>query len=86
MRSKEERTLKRATGSRRPPPVGGKSLQRLFAFLGTRNPALNDEVVESLPLPKAARPRFQLTAAAVITPKSSSRARAESCFESFIPG
>ena len=68
MRSGKERTLERGAGSRRRSPVGGKSLQRLFEFLGTRNPALNDEIVASVLLPKAARPRFQLTPAALRAP------------------
>lgn len=68
MRSKREKSLERAAGSRRPSPVGGKSLQRLLEFLGTRNPALNDEVIATVPLPKAARPRFLLTPAALRGP------------------
>ena len=36
---------------------GGKVLQRLFAYLGERDPRLSDEVVTRLAVTKAARPR-----------------------------
>lgn len=42
-------------------PPGGKVLQRLFAYLGERDPTLNDDVVTTLAVPKAARPAFGLT-------------------------
>ena len=42
-------------------PPGGKVLQRLFAYLGERDPTLNDDVVATLAVPKAARPAFGLT-------------------------
>lgn len=44
---------------------GGKALQRLFAYRGRRNPALNDEVVASIPVPKSARHKVLLTARAL---------------------
>ena len=48
--------------AKKPKPVpGGKALQRLFQFLGQRDPKLNDEVVTALAVPKAARPKFGLT-------------------------
>ena len=46
-------------------PPGGKALQRLFTYLGQREPTLNDEVVASIAVPKAARPRFVLTSRAL---------------------
>ena len=46
---------------KRKPVPGGKALQRLFQFLGQRDPKLNDEVVSSLTVPKAARPKIGLT-------------------------
>ena len=41
--------------------AGGKALQRLFAYLGQRDPNLNSDVVATMALPVAARPRFGLT-------------------------
>lgn len=43
---------------------GGKALQRLFAYLGRRDPELNNEVVASIRVQKSARPAFGLTAKA----------------------
>jgi hypothetical protein len=40
---------------------GGKALQRLFNYLARRDPAINEEVVESMAVPKRARPRFVLS-------------------------
>jgi photosystem II stability/assembly factor-like uncharacterized protein len=37
---------------------GGKVLQRLFAYLGERDPRLSDEVVTTLAVTKAARPTY----------------------------
>jgi photosystem II stability/assembly factor-like uncharacterized protein len=54
-----------AKGKRRKPP-GGKALQRLFAFLGERDPALNNKVIQALGVPKAVWPLFEVGA----TPKS----------------
>jgi photosystem II stability/assembly factor-like uncharacterized protein len=42
-------------------PPGGKALQRLFAYLGERDPDLNNEVVAMVAVPTAARPQFGLT-------------------------
>ena len=50
--------------SKREPVPGGKALQRLFAYLGERDPALNNEVIASIPVQKSARPAFGLTARA----------------------
>ena len=62
MRSKiDARFERRGRGGKPRSPVGGKALQRLFAYLGRRNPTLNDEVVAAVAVPKAARPKFGLT-------------------------
>src|SRR2546423_11332341 len=44
---------------------GGKALQRLFAYLGQRDPNLNNDVVATVAVPVAARPRFGLTKVAM---------------------
>ena len=56
----------RAGGPRARPASrpGGKALQRLFHYLGTRNPAINDDVVAAVPVGRAVRPQFGLTARA----------------------
>jgi hypothetical protein len=62
MRSKFDAKIERRGKAKKPKPVpGGKALQRLFHFLGQRDPKLNDEVVTALAVPKAARPKFGLT-------------------------
>ena len=53
----DRREHKKPSKGREPRP-GGKALQRLFNYLGQRDPELNREVVATLPLPKGARPRF----------------------------
>src|SRR5262245_62272383 len=51
-----------ARGRRRAPrPPGGKALQRLFAYLGQRDPALNNDIVATVAVPRAARPNYALT-------------------------
>src|SRR5262249_37489764 len=50
---------------KRKKPPGGKALQRLFAFLGEREPALNDVAATAISVAKAARPKFGLTARAL---------------------
>ena len=47
---------------------GGKALQRLFQYLGQRDPAINDDVVAAVPMEKSARPPFGLTAEAKRAP------------------
>src|SRR5215467_1853502 len=62
MRGKSDAKLNRRLPGHKPkPPAGGKVLQRLFNYLARRDPALNDEVVASIPVPKAARQRFGLS-------------------------
>src|SRR5215472_2144400 len=61
MRSKLDPKLNRQRTRKSTPPPGGKVLRRLFTYLGRRNPALNDDVVARLALPKAARQKFGLT-------------------------
>ena len=41
--------------------VGSKALQRLFAYLGRRDPNLNNDVLARIAVPVAARPGFGLT-------------------------
>src|SRR6185503_1422849 len=50
---------------RKPRPPGGKALQRLFAFLGQRDPALNDDVIATVPVPKTVRPAYAVTTRAL---------------------
>jgi hypothetical protein len=65
MRSKVDAKFeRRGKGKKKPTPTpvpGGKALQRLFHFLGRRDPKLNDDVVAALAVPKSARPKFGLT-------------------------
>src|SRR5439155_4990052 len=68
MRNKTEFRGKRRGGrgsQRTPKPPGGKALQRLFAFLAKRDPALNNDIVAAIPVPKSARPNYALTAQAL---------------------
>ena len=66
MRSKIDATIGRRAKQRKvTPPPGGKALQRLFAYLGQRDPALNTEVVATIAVPRAARPKFGLTKVAL---------------------
>jgi hypothetical protein len=68
MRSKLDPKIE-AHGRKRkgqPKPLpGGKVLQRLFSYLAERDPTLSDDVVATMPVPKAVRPRFALTARAM---------------------
>src|SRR3954452_4754101 len=62
MRSKVDAGSRGSTGKKKlKAPPGGKVLQRLFAYLGERDPMLNDAVVMTLAVPKKARPAFGLT-------------------------
>src|SRR5262245_8242991 len=64
MDRKTELTRRRAgaRGRRRAPrPPGGKALQRLFAYLGQRDPALNNDDVAIVAVPRTARPSYALT-------------------------
>ena len=36
-------------------------LQRLFTFLGQRDPVLNNDILAAVPVPKTARPNYALT-------------------------
>ena len=55
MRSKIEARIQRSPTRKKPKsPVGGKALQRLFFYLGERDPKLNDEIVATTAPPKAA--------------------------------
>lgn len=65
MRSNDDAAIEAAARSRPRSPRGGKALQRLFYYLGRRDRELNDEVVSGIPVPRASRPRFQLTEAAM---------------------
>src|SRR5262245_17243361 len=62
MRSKIEARIQRSPTRKKPKsPIGGKALQRLFFYLGERDPKLNDEIVATTAPPKAPRPKFGLT-------------------------
>ncbi|MFZ1220752.1 MAG: hypothetical protein WAO00_15770, partial [Chthoniobacterales bacterium] len=59
MKSKNEAQIARkAQVTKSKSPIGGKVLQRLFAYLGQRDPNLNSEIVATVAVPVAARPRF----------------------------
>jgi hypothetical protein len=62
MRSKADARLnRRAAPGKTAAPPGGKVLQRLFAFLGQRDPSLNDDVVATVAVGKRARRGFGFT-------------------------
>jgi len=62
MKSKIEVQNKRSARRKKSKtPPGGKALQRLFAYLGQRDPNLNSDVVATIAVPVTARPRFALT-------------------------
>jgi hypothetical protein len=62
MRSNFDARIERRGRTKKPKLVpGGKALQRLFQFLGQRDPKLNDDVVAALTVPIAARPKVGLT-------------------------
>jgi hypothetical protein len=66
MKSKNEAQIARkAQVTKSKSPIGGKVLQRLFAYLGQRDPNLNSDVVATVAVPVAARPRSGLTAMAM---------------------
>ena len=72
--AKIERRRKDKKKSGRVP--GGKALQRLFDYLGQRDPALADILVSERGVPDKLRPRFlrkrgkpQAAAAAAVTPR-----------------
>src|SRR5258706_3254106 len=82
MRSKTDLGRKQRGGRARrrsPKPPGGKALQRLFTFLGQRDPALNNDIVATVAVPKAARPNYALTKQALrarpVTAATAARAR-----------
>jgi hypothetical protein len=62
--------------TRRP---GGKVLQRLFTYLGQRDPALNNDIVATVAVPTAVRPNYALSKQALqaktVTKASVRRAR-----------
>jgi hypothetical protein len=64
---------------RKPRPPGGKALLRLFTYLGARDPALNNTVVATVAVAKAARPAYALTRQALqakpVTAASAARGR-----------
>jgi hypothetical protein len=61
MRSRiDARIERRGKGKKSVPVPGGKALQRLFDYLGQRDPALTDVVVSEFGVPKSVRPKFLL--------------------------
>src|SRR5882724_663664 len=80
MRSKLDSKIDRGARRRKVTPFpGGKALQRLFTFLGQRDPALNNDIVATVAVPKAARPNYALTKQALrarpVTAATAARAR-----------
>jgi hypothetical protein len=69
MRSKRDAKIDRQVRQKLPSPAGGKALRRLFAYLGERDPSLNNEVMATLVIAKATVPKFAL-------PKRMSQAKA----------
>jgi photosystem II stability/assembly factor-like uncharacterized protein len=66
MQTRAEIRAERKGRAKRPKaPTGGKALQRLFFYLGGRDPALNDEVIATVAPAALARPAFGLTARAL---------------------
>ena len=63
MRTKADlgRGRKRGTRRKRARRPGGKVLQRLFTFLGQRDPTFNNDIVAVVPVPKTVRPSYALT-------------------------
>lgn len=86
MRGKIDIRLARKRGGKRLFP-GGKALQRLFAYRGRRDPALNDDVIGSIPVPKSARQKFFLSRraqrAGVVTKASIRRRRTPAAVKAF---
>ncbi len=62
MRSRFDAKIAISGRKRKKSPPGGKALQRLFAYFGQRDPAINAEVLDAMPVDKSARPAFGLTA------------------------
>lgn len=58
MRTRREARIDKQVKQKRPSPAGGKVLRRLFAYLGERDPGLNNDVVATLVVPKATVPKF----------------------------
>ena len=81
MRSKPDlaHTRRGAAQRRKTRRPGGKVLQRLFTYLGQRDPAFNDDIVAKVAVPKAVRPNFALSKQAMkarpVTAASVSRTR-----------
>src|SRR3954465_133219 len=81
MRSKPDlaRNRRGATQRRKTRRPGGKVLQRLFTYLGQRDPAFNNDVVATVAVPKAVRPSYALTKQALqmkpVTAASAKRTR-----------
>jgi hypothetical protein len=73
MRGKLDAKINRSAKRSKP---GGKALQRLFTYLGERDPKLNDDVVATIVVPKAARHQFMLTKRA-LRAKAMNAARAK---------
>ena len=61
MRSRLDAKIERVGKGKTPKrPAGGKALQRLLLYLGLRSPALAEEAIVALDVPKAALPKFKL--------------------------
>ena len=69
MRTKRDAKIDKQIKQKRPSPAGGKVLRRLFAYLAERDPALNNDIVANLVVPKATVPKF-------VFPKQTSQLKA----------
>ena len=54
---------------------GGKALQRLFFYLGVRDPRMTEELLATIPVETSARPEFGLTAKARRAPVAHAKGR-----------
>jgi hypothetical protein len=87
MRSKIDARIERRGRGRKAKPVpGGKALQRLFNYLGERDPALNNDVVAAIAVPKSVRPKFGLTRRALRAKPVSAAALARASRRRGAPG
>jgi photosystem II stability/assembly factor-like uncharacterized protein len=69
MRTKRDAKIDKQIKQKSPSPAGGKVLRRLFAYLGERDPGLNNDLVATLVIPKATVPKF-------VFPKQTSQVKA----------
>jgi hypothetical protein len=77
MRSKTDAKIEPRTRQKKPKsPLGGKALQRLFFYVTQRDPALTNDVVATIAVPKTAQPRFGVPRSALGAKRGSAAGRA----------